>query len=88
MENVKNKKPHTVYLAAKIVVTGVEGVLTMTEKMVEVSLPDNVLVLYGQGFAPLHLDVDAGELQLSGTVTALKYAKSGDKESVWKKVFR
>ena len=87
MENA-TKKPHTVYLAAKICVTGVEGVLTMTEKQVEIALADNVLTLVGQGFAPLHLDVEAGELQLTGTVSSLRYAKSAGKESVWKKVWR
>ena len=87
MEN-STKKPHTVYLAGKICITGVEGVLTMTEKQVEIALPDNVLILTGVGFAPLHLDVEAGELQLAGSVTSLRYAKAAGKESVWKKVWR
>ena len=87
MDAVKSKKPHTLYLAAKICITGVAGVISMTEKQAEIALEDNTLTLWGHGFSPLHLDVEAGELQMAGTVTSLRYGSSG-KESLWKRMLK
>jgi len=79
---------HTLTIATKITVTGVENVLTMTEKLVEVALADNVLCLYGVGFTPLHLSVEEGKLVLAGSVSSLKYAKSAGKEPIWKRLVK
>lgn len=79
---------HTLTIGTKITVTGVENVLTMTEKLVEVALEDNVLCLYGVGFSPLHLSVEEGKLVLAGSVSSLKYAKQAGKEPIWKRLVK
>lgn len=79
---------HTLTIGTKITVTGVAGVLTMTDRLVELSLADNVLVLQGTGFTPLHLSVEEGKLVLAGNVSALRYAKTAGKESIWKRLVK
>lgn len=83
-----DKKPHTLTIATKITVTGVENVLTMSERLVEVALADNVLCLQGTGFTPLHLSVEEGTLVLAGSVQSLKYAHQAGKESLWRKLIK
>lgn len=84
MEN----QAHTLTIATKITVTGVENVLTMTDKLVEVALADNVLSLSGVGFTPLHLSVEEGKLVLAGSVSSLRYAKQAGKESFFKRLMK
>ena len=79
---------HTITIATKITITGVESVLVMTDKLVEVALADNVLSLAGVGFTPLHLSVEEGKMVLSGSVSSLKYARAAGKESFWKRLVK
>ncbi len=79
---------HTLTIGTKITITGVENVLTMTDKLVEVALADNVLALYGAGFTPLHLSVEEGKMVLSGSVSSLKYARAAGKEPFWKRLVK
>ena len=83
-----NAKPHTLTLGAKITVTGVANVITLTDKEVAVALADNVLILTGSGFCPLHLSVEEGVLVLSGSVSCARYARQVGKESIWKRMFK
>jgi hypothetical protein len=79
---------HTLTIATKITVTGVENVLTMTDKLVEVATADNVLCLTGVGFTPLHLSVEEGKLVLAGSVSTVKYARQAGKESFWRRIVK
>lgn len=82
------KRKHTLSLTDKISVTGVENVLTMGEKIIDIKLSDRFLTLTGYGFTPIHLDIDQGNLILSGTVLSLKYSSGKEKESFIKKIFK
>lgn len=91
MENVKEtkiKKNHTLTIANKITVTGVENVISMGEKEVEIALSNNVLVLSGNGFSALHLNVEEGTLVLAGELISLKYAHSRAQESFFKRLLK
>lgn len=82
------KRAHSLTIGTKITVTGVENVLTMSDKLVEVALADNVLVLQGTGFAPLHLSVEEGTLVLSGAMQSCRYTKQPGKESFWRRLVK
>ena len=79
---------HSLTIATKITITGVKNVITLTDKLVEVALEDNVLSLSGAGFTPLHLSVEEGKMVLSGTVYALRYAHRAGKESFLKRLVK
>lgn len=91
MENIKEikvKKTHTLTISNKITVTGLENVISMGEKEVEIALSNNILVLSGNGFSALHLDVEEGTLILAGELIALKYAHSSAKEGFFKRLLK
>ncbi len=86
--NSTPKRQHTLCLSNKITITGVCNVLTLGDKLVEVALSDNTLTITGNGFTPLHLDVEQGTLVLSGSVASLRYARAQGKESLWRRIMR
>ena len=88
MEKPLSPRPHTLCIGTKITITGVQNVITLTDKEVSVALADNVLILGGSGFCPLHLSVDEGNLTLSGSVAEVRYAHRIGKESIWKRLFK
>ncbi len=79
---------HCLSLSDKIIVKGVVAIVTLQEKLVEIRLSGRSLTLQGNGFSPLHLDLDKGELILSGEVLSLKYSGKSEKESFIKRVFK
>lgn len=79
---------HCLSLSDKIIVKGVVAIVTLQERLVEIRLSGRNLTLQGIGFSPLHLDLDKGELILSGEVLSLKYSGKGEKESFIKRVFK
>ena len=82
----KIKKCFSLSIAEKITINGVESIVTIAEKNVELKLFEKRLFLTGNGFTPLHLDLDKGVLILAGEVSSVKI--SGAQESVFKKVFK
>ncbi|NCA66660.1 MAG: hypothetical protein EOM87_01200 [Clostridia bacterium] len=91
MDNIKEikvKKAHTLTISNKISVTGVENVISMGEKEVEIALADNILQLVGNGFCALHLNVEEGTLILSGELISLKYAHGRSQEGFFKRLLK
>ncbi len=91
MENVKEgkiKKAHTLAVSNKITVTGVENVINMGEKEVEIALYNNVLHLSGNGFSALHLNIEEGTLVLAGELISLKYSHSRSQEGFFKRLLK
>ena len=82
----KIKRCFSLLIAEKITINGVESIVTIADKTVEVKLFDKRLFLTGNGFTPLHLDLDKGILMLSGDVTNVKIG--GAQENFFKKVFK
>ena len=82
------KRKHTLSLTDKISITGVENVLTLGEKIVDLKLSERFLTLTGSGFSPIHLDIEQGNLILSGSVLTVKYSSGKEKESFVKKLFK
>ena len=87
-EKTELKRKHTLSIAEKITVSGIENVITISEKMVELKLPDRFLTLSGFGFTPIHIDIEQGNVVLTGDVISLKYSGKADKESFIKKLFK
>ena len=82
------KRKHTLSLTDKVSITGVENVLTLGEKIVDLKLSDRFLTLTGSGFSPIHLDIEQGNLVLAGSVLTVKYSSGKEKESFVKKLFK
>lgn len=91
MENFKEnkvKKSHTISIASKLTITGVENVINMSEKEVEIALSNNTLLLFGNNFRAEHLSIEEGVLTLSGELISLKYARSESKEGFFKRLLK
>lgn len=80
------KKSFSLCIAEKITINGVESIVTISDKLVEVKLFEKRLSLTGNGFTPLHLDLDKSVLILAGEVSTAKIGGGG--ESLFKKVFK
>ncbi len=87
-EKTEIKRKHSICISDKITISGIESVVTLQEKEVEVKLSNRFLTITGFGFTPIHLDIDQGNLILAGEVLTLKYSSKADKESFFKKLFK
>lgn len=87
-EKTEVKRKHTLSISDKITITGIENVVTISERVVEIKLPERFLTLCGYGFTPVHIDVEQGTVILTGDVISLKYSGKADKESFIKKLFK
>ena len=83
----KIKRNFSLLIADKITVNGVESIITIAERTAEIKLSDRRLFLTGNGFTPLHLDLDKGILILSGDVSAVKIS-GGAQESMLKRFIK
>ena len=73
----KIKRNFSLLIQDKITVGGVESIITIAERVAEIKLCDKRLYLTGNGFTPLHLDLDKGILVLSGEVSTVKIGQNG-----------
>ncbi len=84
----KIKKAHTVQIGTKITVSGVNNVISMEDKDVQIALDGNTLILEGSGFSAEKLSIEEGILILSGTLSVLRYTHVKGKESLIKRFFK
>ncbi len=82
------KRKHTLTINERITLTGIDNVITLSEKEVNVKTGNRFLSLIGIGFTPIHIDIDQGTVILVGEVLSLKYSASVEKESFLKKLFK
>lgn len=82
------KRKHTLTINEQITLTGIDNVITLSEKEVDVKTGNRFLSLFGIGFTPIHIDIDQGTVILIGEVLSFKYSASVEKESFLKKIFK
>ena len=92
MSDAANKKtsPHSLQLSEHrlLTVTGVKAVPTFTDKLIEIELEGETLVVAGHDLAVKGLDLDSGRLSAAGYVTAMRYSTGAKPSSVIKRIFK
>ncbi len=68
--------------------TGVEKVYEASETKVQVKVAGSNLLIAGEGLTITKIDVDAGLLDLVGTVNELKYIGTENKQNFFKRLFK
>ncbi len=68
--------------------TGVEEVVSFDEEEISIQTVQGRLYVRGSGLRVDKLAKDAGELTVSGQVTALEYEESGNQRGFWSRLFR
>lgn len=89
-KNEKPKGPHSIRLDEHrlLTVTGVKGVPTFTDKIIEIDLEGESLTVTGHDLSVKGLDLDTGRLGASGYVTSMRYSTAPAPSSVIKRIFR
>lgn len=93
MEEKKNLYSHKIALSNRQggSVTGVKDVSSFDEKEILLLTDFGKIILKGEKLHVSRLDLDKGEVDLSGRVDSLQYVQKGNlrqEESLWKRMFR
>ena len=83
-------KKQTIFLENKnyLKITGVEGIINLTEKSASVIVCGEILEIYGENLKAEKLSVETGELILNGNISGLKYEIQKEKKSFIKRIFK
>lgn len=86
----KKTSPHSLQLAEHrlLTVTGVKGVPTFTEKLIEIELEGESLTVTGHDLAVKWLDLETGRFSAAGYVTAMRYSTAASPSSVIRRIFK
>lgn len=82
------KRIHSLNISKKITVTGVINVESFDDKSVLLTLSDNLLTLTGNNFLIDNLNIEDGNLMLTGEIADIKYSKTREKVSFIKRIFK
>ena len=88
MEQVTQKKAHSLCIKSETTVTGVTQVVEIGEKEVKLVVGEKTLLLTGERFNAEKLSIEEGVLVLSGEVSTVKYADKAEAKSFLKKLFK
>lgn len=66
-------------------IQGVQSVIDYTDTVINIKLSDCYLTVKGEGFKVQLLNVESGELNVSGRITSFAYSKSREKQSLLKR---
>ena len=83
-------RPHRIVLdeRAHLQISGVSDVDRFDESAVALSTSRGELTIRGRNLHVQHMDLDAGDLTLDGTVEALLYADDAPHPGGWRRLFR
>ena len=88
MEQIVQKKAHSLCIKGETTVTGVTQVVEIGEKEVKLVVGEKTLLLTGARFNAEKLSIEEGVLVLSGEVATVKYADKAEAKSFLKKLFK
>ena len=91
MEREGNNHSVSITHRTHMVLSGVEKVISMEPELVEVETTADHLAIKGQNLHAEKLDMEKGELQLTGTIQGMLYSdKKGKKKAaaIAKRLFR
>lgn len=83
-------KKQTILLEDKcyLKITGVNGVLNLTENYAEILIGDEHLEIKGSNLKCETLSVDNGDLVIIGNIYSLKYKDVKEKKGIFKRIFK
>ena len=86
--NKNIQKNHKIILENRknLSLSGIDKVNTITPTELNVQINGTSLVVEGEGMEIVKLDVDAGIVEVSGQINALRYL--GEKKSILKRLFK
>lgn len=88
MEN-KTEKSHSLHISGTtITISAVTNVVSFDEKQVILNLAQGNVTLCGTGFEVVKLSVEEGIIELTGTVSMIKYSSTRKKESFIKRIIK
>ena len=88
MEN-KTEKNHSLHISGNtITISAVTNVVSFDEKQVILNLAQGNVTLCGTDFEVVKLSVEEGIIELTGTVSMIKYSSTRKKESFIKRIIK
>lgn len=90
-ETINNvAKKHTVIVDYNVCVklSGVINIISYDEKNIEVKLSDNLLVITGEKFDIVSLDLDSGNVIINGRLNSMRYAGKHEKIGLFKRLMK
>lgn len=88
MEN-KTEKSHSLHISGNtITISAVTNVVSFDEKQVILNLVQGNVTLCGTDFEVVKLSVEEGIIELTGTVSMIKYSSTRKKESFIKRIIK
>lgn len=72
----------------RLYVTGVEKVFEANQTKIQLQVSGSILVITGQDLNITRLDVDSGNVDVSGNVDDLKFSAFQEKTNFLKKIFK
>ena len=83
-------KKQTILLENKnyLKITGVEGVINLTETNSSVLINDEILEIKGSNLKCEKLSVESNELVIIGNILSLKYQEKKEKKGIIKRIFK
>lgn len=89
-KNDRPKRPHLLTLDnnRKLHMTGVLSMDNYDEKQIIATLSENKIIVDGLGLTVDKLSVEEGIIDISGSVSAVRYAKTAEKGSLFKRLVK
>ncbi len=88
MEQIAQKKLHSLCIKGETTVTGVTQVIALEEREVKLAVGEKTLFLTGKDFSAEKLSLEEGVLILSGEVATVRYASKTEAKSILKRFFK
>ncbi len=90
MDEIKGIHKIVIEDREKIMITGISDVESFDEREIIIYTTEGVLNLFGEDFKINRLNVEAGDIEIAGYITEIKYtgAEKGDGGGFWNKLFR
>ncbi|MBQ2714401.1 MAG: YabP/YqfC family sporulation protein [Clostridia bacterium] len=87
MKNENLTKKYSIFLTAdKCEISGVEGILSLSESEIALTLSSSTLFLSGENLNMDSLDTENGEAKITGNVREIKHKRKGEKLGFFKKL--
>lgn len=94
MENIKEKKStekeQVIILSNRknISVSGTNKILSLKSDLIQLDTTFGNLLITGTSLELIHLDNSSTKAEISGNISAIKFAETKSKESVFRKIFK
>lgn len=88
INNVAKKHTVTVEYNVCVKLSGVINIISYDDKNIEVKLSDNFLVITGEKFDIVSLDLDSGNVIINGRLHSMHYVSKHEKIGFFKRLLK